>query len=83
MVLQYTDVIISFLKTLFVMKSDIVCISCKSKVCKFPKYSMDENFIYHCHPHHFLEIFKTRVNEPTGSYQIQHLKQLQNISKPL
>ncbi len=29
---------------------------------------------YHCHPHHFLEIFKTQVNEPIGSYQIQHLK---------
>ncbi len=27
----------------------------------------------HCHPHHFLEIFKTPVNEPIGSYQIQHL----------
>ncbi len=30
--------------------------------------------MYHCHPHHFLEIFKTQVNEPIGSYQIQHLK---------
>ena len=23
---------------------------------------------------HFLEIFKTQVNKPIGSYQIQHLK---------
>ena len=30
--------------------------------------------MYHCHPHHFLEIFKTQVNEIIGSYQIQHLK---------
>ncbi len=32
--------------------------------------------MYHCHPHHFLEIFKNQVNEPIGSYQIQHLKEL-------
>ncbi len=30
--------------------------------------------MYNCHPHHFLEIFKTQVNEPIGSYQIQYLK---------
>ncbi len=30
--------------------------------------------MYYCHPHHFLEIFETQVNEPIGSYQIQHLK---------
>ncbi len=36
--------------------------------------------MYHCHPHHFLEIFKIQVNEPIRSYQIQHLKHL-NLSK--
>ncbi len=29
--------------------------------------------MYHCLPHHFLEISETQVNEPIGSYQIQHL----------
>ncbi len=29
--------------------------------------------MYHCHPYHFLEIYKPPVNEPIGSYQIQHL----------
>ncbi len=83
------------IKTLFVIKSDIICISCNSRVsrvCKFPKNSMDENYMhpeikdqapkvlweskdmYHCHPHHFLEIFETQVNEPIVSYQIHHLK---------
>ncbi len=33
------------LKTLFVIKSDIICISCYSKVCKFPQKSMDENYM--------------------------------------
>ena len=32
--------------------------------------------MYHCHPYHVLEIHKPPVNEPTGSYQIQHLNQL-------
>ncbi len=32
-------------KTLFVIKSDIICLSCKSKVCKFPKNSMGVNCI--------------------------------------
>ncbi len=39
---DYSDQII---KTLFVIKSDIICISCNSKVYKFPKNSMDENYI--------------------------------------
>ena len=30
--------------------------------------------MYHCHPYHVLEIYKPPVNEPIGSYQIQHLK---------
>ena len=30
-------------KTLFMIKSNIICISCKLKVCKFPQNSMDEN----------------------------------------
>ncbi len=115
----------TILKTLYVIKSDEIWLSCKSKVCKFPKNSMGENYMrpeikdqapkvlwdfhislinasnrvgvslhirrscnnfrelsvldpeskdmYHCHPHHFLEIFKIQVNEPIGSYQIQHL----------
>ena len=29
--------------------------------------------MYYCHAHHFLEIYGTQVNEPIGSYQIQHL----------
>ncbi len=29
--------------------------------------------MFHCHPYHFLEIYKPPVNEPIGSYQIQHL----------
>ncbi len=29
--------------------------------------------MHYCHPHHFLEIFETQVNEPIGSYQMQHL----------
>ncbi len=33
-------------KTLFVIKSDIICISCKSRVCKFPNNSMDENYTH-------------------------------------
>ena len=49
---------------------------------------MDENYMhpeikdmYHCHPHHFLEIFKTQVNEPIGSYQIQHLNLIEILTK--
>ncbi len=34
------------IKTLFVIKSDIICISCKSKVCKFPQNSIDENYMH-------------------------------------
>ncbi len=30
--------------------------------------------MYHCHPYHFSDIYKPPVNEPIGSYQIQHLK---------
>ena len=29
--------------------------------------------MYQCHPYHVLEIYKPPVNEPMGSYQIQHL----------
>ncbi len=29
--------------------------------------------MYHCHPYHVLKIYKPPVNEPIGSYQIQHL----------
>ena len=32
--------------TLFVTKSDIICIPCKLRVCKFPKNSMDENYMH-------------------------------------
>ncbi len=59
---------------LFVTKPDIFCIPCKLRVCKFPKNSMGVNDMYHCHPCHFLEIYKPLVNVPIGSYQIQHLK---------
>ena len=42
---------------------------------------MDVNYpepkdMYRCHPYHFLEIYKPPVNEPIGSYQIQHLNSL-------
>ncbi len=30
--------------------------------------------MYHCHSYHFSEMYKPPVNEPIGSYQIQHLK---------
>ncbi len=66
---------------LSVRKPDIFCIPCKLRVCKFPKNSMDVNYMldpepkdmYHCHPYHFMEICKPPVNEPIGSYQIHHL----------
>ncbi len=61
------------LKMLFVRKPDTFCIPCKLRVCKFPKNSMDVNYMYHCHPYHFMEICKPPVNEPIGSYQIHHL----------
>ncbi len=40
----YTLIVSALLKTLFVIKSDIICLSCK--VCKFPKNSMDENYMH-------------------------------------
>ncbi len=36
----------NILKTLFVIKSDIIGISCNSRVCKFPQNSMDENYMH-------------------------------------
>ena len=50
-------------KILYMGKSDIICIRCKPEVCKFPKNSMDLNYI-HCHPYHVLEIYKPPVNKP-------------------
>ncbi len=59
---------------LFVIKPDIFCIPYKLRVCKFSKNSMDVNYMYRCHPYHFMEICKPPVNKPIGSYQIHHLK---------
>ena len=39
-----------------------------------PEIDPESKDIYRCHPYHFSEIYKPRVNEPIGSYQIQHLK---------
>ncbi len=72
---------------LFVTKPDIFCIPCKLRVGKFPKNSMNVNYMhpeilvldpepkdmYRGHPYHFMEICKPPVNEPIGSYQIHHL----------
>ncbi len=78
-----------YFKILFMGKSDIICVRCKPKVCNFPKNSMDVNYnnlrglfvldpetkdMYHCHPYHVLEIYKSSVNKHIGSYQIQHLE---------
>ena len=38
-------VILIQVKMLFVTKPDIFCIPCKSRVCKFPKNSMDVNYV--------------------------------------
>ncbi len=64
-------------KMLFVIKPDIFCIPCKLRVCKFPKNSMDVNYMENdCMKvlsYYFMEICKPPVNEPIGSYQIHHL----------
>ena len=68
------DSLLCHFKMLFVIKPDIFCIPCKMRVCKFSKNSMDVNYMYRCHPYHFMEICKPPINEPIGSYQIHHLK---------
>ncbi len=62
------------LKKLFVTKPDDILHTCKLRACKFPKNSMDVNYMYRCHPYHFMKICNPPVNEPIGSYQIHHLK---------
>ena len=59
---------------LFVTKPYIFCTPCKPRVCKFPKNSMDVNYMDRYHPYHFLEICIPPVNKPIRSYQVQHLK---------
>ena len=72
---------------IYVTKPDMICIPCKLRVCKFPKNTMDVNYMldpepkdmHRCHQHHFMEICKPPVNEPIGSYQIQHLKSQEGV----
>ncbi len=56
LLLEMTDTKKGNLKILFVGKSDIFCIPCKPKVCKFPKAAwmwIISKDMYCCHPYHF------------------------------
>ena len=67
---------------LFVTKPDIRVPSIRENQGKNSsgKSGKVREFMYRCHPYHFLEIYKPLVNEPIGSYQIQHLNLNTNLS---